>query len=288
MRGGLQAAARVNLLELAVLVLGFALALPLAWDAAGGAAALTALQPSADYWHFWQGGSSGWGYLPLLVPAFLISPGLLQKIYGARDERSVRRGVGWSGLALLAFAAVPTLLGILARQLHGELESPELALPILLTSDLPLAVGMLGLAAVFSAEISSADAILFMLATSLSQDLYRRYLVPDATDAQVLRVARRAALLGGLLGIGLAMLLPSVISSLKIFYSLLGVSLFVPILAGIHLDRRRRSEVPEALAAIGVGVVVLILRRQLGGIWSPKAIGRVVKISPGPAAASSP
>jgi Na+/proline symporter len=39
-------------------------------------------------------------------------------------------------------------------------------------------VGALGLAAVFSAEVSAADAVLFMVATSLSQDLYKR--VPQA------------------------------------------------------------------------------------------------------------
>ena len=50
--------------------------------------------------------------------------------------------------------------------------------------------GALGLAAVFSAEVSAADAVLFMLATSLSQDLYKRFVNPAATDRQVLTVAR--------------------------------------------------------------------------------------------------
>ena len=93
----------------------------------------------------------------------------------------------------------------------------------------PLWLGTLGLAAVFSAELSSSDAILFMLSTSLSRDLYRRFIRPDAPDADVLRVARIAALSGGALGIGLATVLPGVIESLTIFYTLLTVSLFVPV-----------------------------------------------------------
>ena len=36
----------------------------------------------------------------LLGPAFLVSPGLLQKIYGARDDRAVRLGVGLNALGL--------------------------------------------------------------------------------------------------------------------------------------------------------------------------------------------
>jgi len=234
---------------------------------------VSAIAPSADYWGFWRGGESGWVYIPLLVPAFIISPGLIQKVYGARDLRALRLGVGMSGLALMIFAALPPLLGLIARGLHPELAHPELALPTLLVEHLPLAVGMLGLAAVFSAEISSADACLFMLATSLSQDLYRRFVNPQASDRRVLAVARLAALGGGLLGLILAILLPTVIDSLKIFYSLLGVSLFVPILVGLHT---RRPGVAEALTAIGIGILVLlVVRYGTGsfGIWNPNLMG---------------
>ena len=156
------------------------------------------------YWSFWQGGSSGWVYLALLAPAFVVSPGLLQKVYGARDDRAVRLGVGGNALLLLLFAMVPAVLGVIARALHPDLPRHEMALPMLLLHDLPPIVGALGLAAVFSTEVNTADAILFMLSTSLSQDLYRRFLKPDATDAQVLKVARGAAVAGGVLGVLLA------------------------------------------------------------------------------------
>jgi len=54
---------------------------------------------------------------------------------------------------------------------------------------------------VFSAELSAADAVLFMLTTSLSQDLYKRFLNPEASDARVLTVARLATLVSGALGV---------------------------------------------------------------------------------------
>lgn len=62
---------------------------------------------------------------------------------------------------------------------------------------LPPLVGALGLATLFSAEVNSSDAILFILSTSLSQDLYRRFVRPAASDADLLRVARWAAIAGG-------------------------------------------------------------------------------------------
>jgi SSS family solute:Na+ symporter len=138
-----------------------------------------------------------------------------------------------------------------------------------------VALGALGLAAVFSAEVSSADAILFMLSTSLSQDLYRRFVNPGARDALVLKVARLAAVGGGALGVTLAIVSPTVIEALEIFYSLLSVSLFVPVVAGLH---SRRAGVPEALAAIGAGVSVLLsVHLATGGrgfgYWSPVVAG---------------
>ena len=59
----------------------------------------------------------------------------------------------------------------------------------------------LALAAVFSAEMSAADAVLFMLATSGARDFYRAIFKPAASDAEVLRVARVVALAGAALGL---------------------------------------------------------------------------------------
>ena len=138
-------------------------------------------------WNPWRNGPSGWIYIAMLAPNFVVSPGLLQKVYGARDDRAVRVGVGLNAVCLLLYALVPVLLGMSARVLHPGLPNAdrELALPLLFMHDLPFWVGALGLAAVFSAEVSAADAVLFMLATSLSQDLYKRFVNPAASDRQV-------------------------------------------------------------------------------------------------------
>ena len=274
--GGLLTSAWVNMVQLVVLVIGFAVAFPWALSAAGGWAAVAASMPTQGHLEFW-GGSSSWAYLALLVPAFMVSPGLLQKVYGARDERTIRLGVGAAAVALMAFAAIPPVLGMIAHAYDPSLANAELALPLVLTTALPVALGSIGLAAVFSAEMSSADAILFMLATSLSKDLYKRFVRPEADDRQVLRVARYAALVGGALGVALAIVLPSVIGSLSIFYSLLGVSLFVPVVAGL---KSRRLGTPEALAAIGSGVAVLIAARLAPWREALGVSGWVASLSP--------
>jgi SSS family solute:Na+ symporter len=253
--GGLWSSAWVNMVQLVVLLSGMLIAVPLALSAAGGWEAVQAAAPSqADWSSFWTGPETGLILIVLLVPAFIISPGLLQKSYGARDERALRLGIGIQGLVLLVFAFVPALLGMIAHVYAPDLgANSEWAIPVVLTQGLPPLVGALGLAAVFSAEVSSADAVLFMLSTSLSKDLYKRFVSPQATDAQVLRVARAAAIVGGVLGVALAIVQPTVLGALRLFYTMLSVSLFVPILAGLFT---KHGGVPEALASIGAGVAV--------------------------------
>jgi Na+(H+)/acetate symporter ActP len=135
------------------------------------------------------------------------------------------------------------------------LPSHELALPMILMNGVPQIVGGLGLAAVFSAEISAADAGLFMLTTSLSQDLYKRFLNPAADDRRILAITRSAAIVCGAAAVALAIVSPTIIGVIGIFYGLLGVSLFVPILAGLY---SRRAGTPEALASIFAGISTMI------------------------------
>jgi SSS family solute:Na+ symporter len=273
--GGLKSSAVVNVVQLTVKLLGFFIALPLVLAAVGGVDGLRAGLADPAMWNPWQHGESGWIYVAMLAPNFVISPGLLQKVYGARDDRTVRLGVGLNAIALLLYALMPVLLGMSARLLHPDLPARELALPYLFMHDLPFWVGALGLAAVFSAEVSAADAVLFMLATSLSQDLYKRFVNPAASDGQVLTVARVASVFGGAAAMVVAFLSKTVIDALSVFYTLVGVSLFVPIVAGLYMRRPRSL---DALAAVAGGVVAVVVAQLWNagkpiGVFTPAMLG---------------
>lgn len=257
--GGLLSSAWVNLVQLVVLVGGFVFAIPVLYSSLGGAAAFNAMaSPHPGYWDIMYStgsGMSGWAMLAILFPAFIISPGLLQKAYGAKDARAVRLGIGLQGGAQMLFAFIPVFFGLAARAAHLEITDPNVVLPTVLATQLPAFLGALALAAVFSAEVSTCDAILFMLATSLSKDLYKRFVNPAADDQRLLLVARLAAVAGGIGGVILAIQLQTVIGALGIFYSLLSVSLFVPVIGGLYT---RRAGAPEALAAMAAGIITLL------------------------------
>lgn len=259
--GGLLGSTWVNAVQLVVLLCGFIAALPIVLGAAGGISGILANPnvPSTfgDFLHS-SGPGSGWTWVIALAPAFIISPGLMQKAYGASSAKAVSRGIGFQAIALAAFAFVPPLFGMAARAIHPGITDPNLVLPTLLVEQLSPALGALALAAVFSAEVNTCDALLFMLSTSLSQDLYKRFLRPQATDAQLLRVARWAAFAGGVGGVLFALRLATVIDALKIFYSLLGVTLLVPVIGGLYV---RRAGSVEALVSMAAGIATLLVVR---------------------------
>jgi SSS family solute:Na+ symporter len=253
--GGLLSSAWVNLIQLTVKFAGFLLAVPFGLAAAGG---WRALQPTMETLPG-LGAGGILSYIAILVPSFIISPGLIQKLYGARDERAVRIGISWNAFGLLLFALAPPILGIIARSQYPGLSNRELALPMVMTKLMPPWLGLLTLAAVFSAEISASDAILFMLSSSLSVDLYKTFLRPAASDRDLLFAGRVAAITGAFLGVFLAIELASIITALEIFYTLMAVALSAPLIVGLY---SRRPTAARAIVAIVFSVAVTAFTRS--------------------------
>lgn len=255
--GGLRTAVWLHVIQMAVKITGFAIAVPWALHAAGGWSSIKAM-PDAPPGYFSPVGIGFGGVLGtilLVMPNFFISPGLIQRLYGARDEAAVRVGVGWQAVVLLLYAALPAILGMVARAAFPHLASQDLALPSVMRQLLPWWLGALLLAAIFSAEMSAGDAVLFMLSTSLGKDLYKSLINPAATEQQVFRFTRLASLVAGVLGTGLAMVLPNVVSALAAFYGLLSIVLFTPLIAGLYF---KFPTAAAALATMSFSVIAAV------------------------------
>ena len=262
--GGLKSAAYVNAVQLVVMLGGFLIAAPFAAHTAGG------WFVSGTDSSFWAGSEVGWSAVLLLGPAFFLSPGLLQKAFGAKSPEALTRGVAMAGIALLLFAWLPVVLGMAARSLHPDLPSVELALPAILKDGVPAWVGSLALAAVLYAELSSADAVLMMLATSGARDFYRGFLRPSATDEHVLGVARALAVAGGLIGFGLTFYFDSVVGAIQLFYQIMIVTLFAPLLGALIFPRSGRwSALTAMLVGVGTLVTTLLATGGAGWGWAP-------------------
>ena len=196
--GGIKSAAIVNIIELIVILLGFCIATPFALQYVGGWSGLQAAVAShmgdsartAKYFA-WDGmGTTAiLGYFLMLTPAFCISPGLIGKVYAAKDEKAVRVGTLWNGIVQLLFAFLPMLIGMCAYAAFPDLGNQELALPKAMKEMMPFGISALALSAIFAAEVSTCDTVLYMLATSLSKDLYKTFFHPEISDEELLKVS---------------------------------------------------------------------------------------------------
>lgn len=274
--GGLMSTAVVNLIQITVKFIGFTLAVPFALSYVGGFQGLQTLvaQNMADSVKtaaYFSLDGVGWttiiGYFLMLTPSFFISPGLIGKVYGAKDIACVKKGTAWNAVIQLIFAMVPTILGMCAFAVFPALSERELALPMVMKEFMPFWVSAFALAAIFSAEVSAADAVLYMLTTSFTKDLYKTFIKPDISDDRLLKMSRIVTLAAGVLGVGMAVLLPNIITALSIFYSLMSVSLTAPLLFGLF---SRRPSVVAAFSSAIAGVILTVFLQfcNMGkGLW---------------------
>ena len=256
--GGLLSSAFVNILEVAVILIGFVIALPFVWNFSGGLENIKANIPDTKYFDFFGMGSTAIiGYIVMLVPSFFISPGLIGKVFAAKDERSIKIGTALNGLVQLIFAIIPVIIGVATFSKFPDLARPDLALPTAMKNMMPFFAGSIALAAIFAAEVSTADTVLYMLAGSLTNDIYKRFFNPDISDSKLLTLSRITTVICGIIGVILALKLESIISALTIFYSLMSVSLSAPLIFGLFT--KRASNFGAVLSAlIGIGVTLFV------------------------------
>ena len=258
--GGLMSAAFVNIFEVAVILAGFIIALPFIWNYTGGWDAIVtrAFNNGANNNYFeidGMGLTAITGYLVMLVPSFFISPGLIGKVFGAKDIKAIKVGTALNGLVQLVFAVVPVFIGAAAFAFIPGLTRADLALPSAMKTMMPFPVAALALAAIFAAEVSTADTVLYMLAGSLTNDLYKRFINPKISDQKLLLSSRITSLICGVLGVLLALELESIISALTIFYSLMSVSLAAPLIFGLFTKRASNT---GALLSAGLGIALTL------------------------------
>lgn len=191
----------------------------------------------------------------MLMPSFFLSPALIGKVYSARDKNTVRISTFFCGIVMLLFSVIPVILGMAAYAIAPDLPQRDLALPYVMKECMPFWASALALAAIFSAEISAADAVLYMITTSFTKDLYKSFINPTVSDEKLIKGGRIVTVLAGIIGIGLAIVLPNVISALSIFYSLMSVSITAPLLFGLFT---KKSSAFSAIFAAVVGVIVTV------------------------------
>jgi SSS family solute:Na+ symporter len=276
--GGIKAVIYTDTIQWIILMGGLTLiGLPFAYVSIGGIEAMRATLDPA----FLKLNNVSWQQLVnwafTIIPIWFVGMTLYQRIYASRDTKTAQKAWFIAGLfeyPLMAF--VGALLGMFARVAleQGIISGytianidPEMGLPMLLKTVLP--VGLLGLviSAYFSAIMSTADSCMMASSGNILTDVLRKH-----QSKKSLNYSMFLTFLIGATALFLAWRMENVLELMLHSYSFMVAGMFVPVLVALISKR------PNPLAALASMVTggVVSLGLIIWGIDLPLGLDPIV------------
>jgi len=257
--GGIKAVIYTDTIQWIILMGGLTLiGLPFAYTSIGGMEAIReTLDPA-----FLKLNNVTWQQLVnwafTIIPIWFVGMTLYQRIYASRDTKTAQKAWFIAGLfeyPLMAF--VGALLGMFARVAldQGVITGytianidPEMGLPLLLKTVLPL--GLLGLviSAYFSAIMSTADSCMMASSGNILTDVLRKHQSKGSLNYSMLLTFAIGAT-----ALFLAWRMENVLELMLHSYSFMVAGMFVPVLVALV---SKRPDPAAALASMVTGGVV--------------------------------
>jgi SSS family solute:Na+ symporter/sodium/proline symporter len=244
-------------------------ALPVLLHLAGGWSGVHAVLPATHFQVF--GDISGVQAMELFLPTCLLMLGnqsMYQKFFSAKSEKDATRAVsGWLvGTVILETIIVAIAVVGSALYRTGEVhDRPREILAYTAThafggwgggqSKALAILGALLVGAIFAKVVSTANNYLFSPATNLVNDVFLRYVMPEAKNWVVLMVSRLMVVGLGLWALYQSLGTTSVLKKSLYAYTIYSAALTPVILAAFFW---RRATAKGAVASIAAGTVVTV------------------------------
>jgi len=152
-----------------------------------------------------------------------------------------------------------------ARMLMPDLTDPELATPLMIMELLPAGVAGFVIAAYIAAVMSSAYSCLIGPVAIFTNDIYHKRINPAASNQQLMRVARLATIILGLLAIGIAYPVPRVLDLILYAYTFGAAGLFFPMLGLLFWRGTTASGAFWSIVLGGSSAILWSLAGEPGG-----------------------
>ena len=197
----------------------------------------------------------------LFLPTMLLMLGnqsMYQKFFSAKSEKAARQAVvGWI-IGTVILETVIVALAVFASVLYpsGEVhERPREIIAYTALHGLPAWLGALLMGAVFAKIMSTANNYLFSPATNLVNDVFIRYIAPEASNRRILLVSRLVVVFLGIWALYQALNTTSVLAKTLYAYTIYSAALTPVILAAFY---SRRANAAGAVSAIAAGTFVTV------------------------------
>src|SRR3989339_1238773 len=110
------------------------------------------------------------GFLILTGFGIMVAPDLWQRIFATKDERNLKRGLGYSAVILLVLGIVISVVGLATKQLFPNIV-PEDALVTGFSHLLPFGLKEFGMVLLYAVALSSSDTTTFVVSSIFTRDL---------------------------------------------------------------------------------------------------------------------
>lgn len=266
--GGMMAVVYTDFLQLVVMTVGVAVAIPLALRHVGGVDELFTLVEAVNPLTF------TWESMPPVLlftmgMAFMLgsvsSPAQLVRLYAMKDMRTIRRGILLAIVLITSINLMVFVLSLVAVVLFPALPTGDLAMPMLARTVLPPFLGGIMLAAITSAMMSTVDSLLIVAGSALSFDIYQNLIDPGVSVSRRRIIDRLGIVVVGVVpvllllsGVGEGELVQFIV---LLFTALMASSFFIPVVLGVYWRRATR----EGAAAAMIGGVTMTLAWEFFG-----------------------
>jgi len=233
--------------------------IPILLGRVGGAAGLHAALPAT---HFQVLGSISFARaMEFFIPTMLLMLGnqaMYQKFFSAKSERDARVAVvGWI-FGTVILETIIVAIAVIGSALYktGEVaERPREIIAYTARHGLPAMLGALLLGAVFAKVISTANNYLFSPATNLVNDVFLRYMRPDASNKTIVLTSRLVVVGLGIWALIQGAYTQSILDKALYAYTIYSAALTPVILAAFY---SRRINSKGAVSCIVAGTFVTV------------------------------
>lgn len=159
-----------------------------------------------------------------------------QRCFACRDKKTARNGLLYSGIIATAMTMLTALVGLIIMTLNQDLDANS-AMPWFMMNHVPklIAAGIFVL--ILAAGMSSADSCLNSAAVLLVNDVVRT-VKPDREDAKLVKDAKIATIIIGVLASVAAIYASNIISLFSRAYSMAGAGLVPLLVIGLFWKER--------------------------------------------------
>ena len=279
---GMVSIVSVDIFNGVAILLGVFFALPYMVHTQGGVSAVIGALP--DHHFTVLGGHHPLWTLGIGLPSFLLllgESGMYQKFFSARDENAARRAAVGMIVGVVVIETALALLAMAGRAAYPDLgeqqtilgrAASETVILHIARYGLPELGGAVLLAAGIAIVLSTGNTFLLVPSTSVSRDVYQRFVNPQATPGQLVSIQRGLIVVFGLIGLVLLTQFDTVLAMALYAYSLVGASL-TPALLAAFLWKRVTPQ--GGVACLAGGMITILSLAILSRLGVPFTVGEL-------------